>query len=564
MLTYPHFGPAFPYGQWSLKNVLAHQADAQGDRPFLKWGESGEQYSFRETNRLTNRLARGFQKTGIAKGDAVVIFMPNCLDYILCWFGLNTIGAIEAPINIAFKHRLLEHQVNTCKAKAIVVDSSLLQVVLNSIDQMPTVRSIIVRFDSTIEGEELDSTTFGQNGKIIVLSELFDVATSDPGVDVAPHDLAAIMFTSGTTGPSKGVMMPHAQTYLFAQIGAKAMELEHTDVYVTMLPLFHANAQFLTVFPALIAGAQCVVFDRFRSSKWLERIRTSGATVTNALGVMLPFICDQPRTEQDRDHALRAVFAGGNPPHVVAQFSAKFGVDKFCDAFGQTEICLPILTPLANNDAHPVGSAGLLLVQWFDARIVYPLTDEEVPVGEVGELIIRHKVPWTINAGYAGVAEKNMEAWRNLWFHTGDALRRDANGWFFFVDRMKDTIRRRGENISSFEVELAILEHPAIAEAAVVAVPANDGGGEDEVKACVVLIAGASADHQDIVNWCVDRLPAFAVPRYVEFKPSLPKTPTEKVKKTDLRAEGVTEGTWDRMVAAAAPPTQRASRSTPA
>jgi crotonobetaine/carnitine-CoA ligase len=297
----------------------------------------------------------------------------------------------------------------------------------------------------------------------------------------------------------------------------------------------------------LIAGARCVLFDRFTSSRWLDRTCTSGATVTNAIGVMLPFICEQPQTGQDRDHKLRAMFIGGTPYPVIDRFSARFGVDKFCDAFGQTEICLPILTPLTGTEARPSGAAGLLLDQWFEARIVDPRTDEEVSVGEIGELVLRHKFPWTITAGYAGMPEKNAEVWRNLWFHTGDALRRDADGWFFFVDRISDTIRRRGENISSFEVEAAILNHPDVSEVAVIAVPANDGGGEDEVKVCIVLHVGVAAGYSDILEWCRDQLPSFAVPRFYEFKLSLPKTPTEKVRKAALRTEGITELTWDRL-----------------
>ena len=189
----------------------------------------------------------------------------------------------------------------------------------------------------------------------------------------------------------------------------------------------------------------------------------------------------------------------------------------------------------------------MLVEQWFDVRLVCPDTDDEVPIGQVGELMIRHKFPWTINTGYVGMPGQTVEAWRNLWFHTGDALRRDEQGWYYFVDRLKDALRRRGENISSYEVELPISEHPAISEVAVVAVPADADGGEDEVKACIILKPGHSVTPKEMFEWCARRIPGFAVPRYFEFMSEFPRTPSHKVQKSLLRAAGVTASTWDRV-----------------
>jgi crotonobetaine/carnitine-CoA ligase len=220
----------------------------------------------------------------------------------------------------------------------------------------------------------------------------------------------------------------------------------------------------------------------------------------------------------------------------------RFGVEAFVDAFGLTETCAPILSPY--GEIRPPGAAGLLAADWFEARLVDPDTDEEVPDGQLGELVVRYKHPWTCSMGYYGMPDKTAEAWRNLWFHTGDALRRDEDGWYYFVDRYKDALRRRGENISSYEVEQAILAHPAVEECAVIGVAAGVEAGEDEVMAVLTLAKPVPA--AEIWQWCRGRIPAFAIPRFLRFVDALPKTPSEKIRKAELRGAGVTEDTFDR------------------
>lgn len=540
MLTFPHFEPTFERARWTLGQVLEHQAATRGDKPFMSWEDEAKRYSFAEVNAKANQLARGFQDIGVKKGDVVVLFMPNSVEFVFAWFALNKLGAVEAPMNTGYKGKFLEHQINIAKAKTIVVAEALLGVVTASLENLPNIARIIVHGDAPLKAERHGAV------QISAFSSLWAEDDSNLGVDVRPQDIAAIMFTSGTTGLSKGVLMPHAQNYLFSEINLRGVQLDEDDVYLIQLPLFHANSQLLGIYPCLIAGARFVLYERFSASQWIHRVHASGATVTNSLGVMLHFIYAQPPSPLDRTHRLRRIFAGPTPYMLVDDFAKRFGVERYADAFGQTEICLPIMNPLELNLKRPPGAAGLLLDQWFDVRIVDPETDEDVPVGEVGELVLRHKYPWTINAGYVSAPEKAAEAWRNLWFHTGDALRRDADGWYYFVDRLKDALRRRGENISSFEVESAISEHPAVADVAVVAVPAGDGGGEDEVKACIVLNADTPYDPKDLVAWCEERLPAFAVPRFIEVMAALPRTPSEKIIKADLRRAGVTAATWDR------------------
>jgi crotonobetaine/carnitine-CoA ligase len=244
----------------------------------------------------------------------------------------------------------------------------------------------------------------------------------------------------------------------------------------------------------------------------------------------------------DADNSLRCVYAAPTAFSVLPEFMRRFGVEAFVDAFGLTETCAPILSPY--GEMRPEGAQGLLARDWFEARLVDPETDMEVPVGTIGELVIRYKHPWTCSLGYYGMPEKTAEAWRNLWFHTGDALRRDEEGWYYFVDRYKDTLRRRGENISSYEVEQAILGHPAVSECAVIGVPADVEAGEDEVMAVIVSSEPLTAN--DIWAWCQGRVPAFAIPRFVRFITALPRTPSEKIRKSELREQGITTDTNDR------------------
>ena len=551
MRRFPPFTPTFPSGQWTLPAVLEHQARNRGEAPFLRWEDQGPTWTFDQANRQANRLARGFASLGIGRGDPIVLFLPNSLDYLFAWFALNKLAAIEVPINLAYKGRFLEHQVNLCAAQTLVADVELIEAVRDSLPAMPQLRRIILWSRS---GALQGALPVLGDREVLRFTDLLAEDGSNPGIAVAPHDTAAIMFTSGTTGLSKGVLMPHAQHYLFAEINVRGLEMTADDVYLSGFPMFHANAQLLTVYPCLIAGARCSLYERFSASSWVDRLHASGATLTNHLGGVLPFIFAQPPTPRDGTHRLRAIGGGPTPYSILDAFKQRFGVKRFIEYFGQTEVCLPMVTPLALCDERPRGAAGLLVEQWFDVRVVDPATDEEVAAGQLGELVIRHKAPWTLNAGYVGMADKTCEAWRNLWFHTGDAVRVDADGWYYYVDRIKDSLRRRGENISSFEVERPIAEHPAVAEVAIVAVPADTDGGEDEVKACVVLRAGATVTHEALYQWCRERLPGFAVPRYIEFMAGFPRTPSEKVQKNLLRGAGVTADTWDCVRAGLQPP----------
>ena len=369
----------------------------------------------------------------------------------------------------------------------------------------------------------------------------------NPGISVSYTDIAAILFTSGTTGPSKGVLMPHAQMYFFAEQGASLVRLGADDVYMNPFPLFHGNAQFLTVYPCLIRGALAVLFERFSASDWIGRARRNGVTVTNLLGVTMDFIHSQPVRADDADNALRLVYAVPTADGILDAFKQRFGIARFVNAFGQTETCWPFMTPY--DEVQPPGAVGKLVADWFEVRLVDSETDEVVADGDMGELVIRAKWPWTMSLGYNANPEANAKVMRNLWWHTGDGLRRDQQGWFYFVDRVNDALRVGGENVSSYEVEQVALMHPAIAACAAVGVRSAEAGGEHDIKLCVVAHVGMTVDPVALIRFFETRAPIFAIPRYIEIIAELPKTPSEKIQKHLLRSAGIGADTWDRKAA---------------
>jgi crotonobetaine/carnitine-CoA ligase len=337
-------------------------------------------------------------------------------------------------------------------------------------------------------------------------------------------------------------MMSAAHQHLLAEQNGRLVELGPDDIYMTSLPLFHVNAQLTAVYAALLVGARVHLEPRFSASRWLDVARATRATVTTTLGVMLPFLLAQSERPEDIDNDLRCIWAVPCPRELAEPFARRFGIARFAMPYGNTEVGM-VIDP---RKRPPEGSCGRPDTRFYDVRVVDPETDEPVAPGEAGEIVVRPKIPWIVTAGYYGLPERTADAFRNLWFHTGDSLIQDADGWLWFVDRIHDRIRRRGENISSADVELVLTQHDAVAEAAVVAVPSELAGGEDELMACVVLVRD-DAPVDDIVSFSAERLPAFAVPRYIQLLQELPKTPTAKVRKQLLRDRGVTPATIDRL-----------------
>jgi carnitine-CoA ligase len=530
-LAYKEMRPTFDdWRNWNVPWILRHRAETHGDKVYLEVPHQDATLTFAETLSWAERIAGGLIADGHAAGDRLLIMAPNSVETVMSWYGSALAGMVEVPINTAYSGSFLEHQVRTTEPSAVVVHTSLADRFEVGVDAYATVTHYYV----TGEPDEVERVVadFEREGRTARPFAALDAEAADfPAVRA--QDLASVFFTSGTTGLSKGVMMSGAQMTFFANEGVCLTRLTEDDTYMSVGPLFHGNSQFLAVYPSLIVGARCVVREKYSASRWIDQIRECGATVTNFVGVMLDWTWRQPERPDDSDNQLRCIWAVPTAASIAPAFRERFGFETFAENFGLTETSMPILCPYGAD--RPDGAAGLLVEDWFDIRLVDPETDEEVPVGEVGELVVRAKHPWTMCSGYYNMPGKSAEVQRNLWFHTGDGLRRDEEGWYYFVDRLKDAIRRRGENISSFEVEQAVIEHEEILEAAAVAVPAAGAGGEDEVAVFVVLTEGSDLEQDAVGEWCRKRLPSFAHPEVVRIVAELPTTPSGKVVKTELR-----------------------------
>ena len=527
---------------WTLAKVLRHQACERPNKVYLDAPEEGVTMTYGETLNAAEAVARSLCATGSTYGDRVMILAQNSSQLVLTWFGTAVGGFVEVPINTAYEFDFLAHQIRTAQPTVAIIDDRFAHRFVSIEEDCAGLERFWV-----IDNGELDTALKTLRDAGWAAEPWDDLLTRREAElpEVVARDLGAIFFTSGTTGPSKGVAMSHSQFYFDAVECYNLTRLTSEDTYMVTTPLFHGNAQWLAAYPALVAGARFVLRRKFSASRWIDWVRESGVTVTNFLGVMMDFVWKQPVREDDADNQLRCIFAAPTASSIVDGFRQRFGVEAFVEVFGLTEVSMPILSPYGED--RPAGAAGLAVDEWFDIQLVDPETDKEVAIGEVGELVVRSKYPWTLSSGYHGAPEKTLEAWRNLWFHTGDALRRDEEGWYYFVDRYKDALRRRGENISSYEIEQAVLAHPNVLECAVIAVPATIEAGEDEVMACVVT--DGMIEPVKLYAFCSTKMPSFALPRFIRVLPELPKTPSEKVQKSELRAAGVTADTFDREAA---------------
>jgi crotonobetaine/carnitine-CoA ligase len=511
--------------RWTLPATLERAAEEFGDRRFLSFALGDRSLTYAEAQRQSAAVAAGLAGLGVSRGDRVLIMLPNRAEFVLTWFAANLLGAVQVPVNLEYRGDFLTHVIATADARVAVVDDEGLAAFAAVGDRLPELPQLVV-----VDEEPQGGRPFAE------LASGGLAAT----VDVRPAELAAVHFTSGTTGRSKGAMMTAAHQHLLGEQNRQLVDLEADDVYLSTLPLFHANAQLAAIYAAMLVGASVHLEPRFSASRFIATARATNATVTTTLGVMMPFVLNQPPRADDAENDLRCVWAVPCPMATATEFGARFGVERFAMPYGNTEVGL-ITDP---RDRPPPGSCGRPDERFFEVRLVDPETDEPVPVGAAGEVVVRPRVPWIVTSGYFGMPERTLDAYRNLWFHTGDSLRQDADGWLWFVDRINDRIRRRGENIASADVEASLLQHPLVDEAAVVAVPSDVPGGEDELKACLVLADDAGL--ADVIAFAADRLPGFAVPRYFELFEELPKTPTAKVRKEALRSAGVTAATVER------------------
>ena len=534
--------------RWVLPEVLAYQARVRGGQTFVTTTD-GDVLKYAEAEAQAAKIAGFFAGLGVGPGDTVAVMLPNGLDYVRAWLGLGRLGAILVGINTGLIGAFLEHQLRNCGAKVALFHSSHLPVLCEIAPQLPDLRTVVVAGDAAPASLPAPSITLpnatadiGDRWHTLVFDD-WRMAAPYEGPLPAAKDIAGIIYTSGTTGPSKGVLLPHAHSYLFGLGYIDNHAVTERDIYYITMPLFHVNGLYIQLYSTLIAGASAVLRPRFSASAWLQDVRQYRATITNLLGAMTAFIFATPPSPADRDHGLRVIHSAPNPPEHEQIWHERFGVPEVLSGFGMTESNICVYGKMGEAQR---GRCGRVYKRYFEVEIHDPETDEPVPPGTVGEIVVRPRVPFGFMAGYYKMPENTVEAWRNLWFHTGDAATMDADGYLTFVDRMKDCIRRRGENISSFEVETAIGRLKGVKEVAAYAVPAAGRGAEDEVMLAVVPLPGCLLDAPAIARFAERELPRFAQPRFIDVMTDLPRTPTARVQKAELRRRGVTPATWDR------------------
>lgn len=511
-----------------LPNVLRERARERPDAVFLRDLGRGVVLTYSGFDAEVSAWASRLAGLGVRSGEAVVTVLPSCLDTVSVWIAAARIGAVLVPLNAAYQGNLLAHMIGNAAAPVVVTCADHLDGVLAVRDALPELRTVVL----------VDAP--GRPGPLPIVGRDATTGPDVPGRVAAPWELGCILYTSGTTGPSKGVMVTWAQL-LQTVTGCFVPEgFTDADNWYVPYPLFHMSG-LLCVAGAALHGAEAVIRPTFSLSRFWPDVDAHRCTTALLIGTVPQLLQSRPPDPGDAGHALRNVQIAPMPAN-AEEFGARFGV-RIATVFNMTEISSPIHT---GWNPAPAGAVGRQR-PGYQVRIVDE-HDRELPTGTVGEIIVRADLPWVLNVGYWRMPDRTAEAWVNGWFHTGDAGFVDEDGWFYFVDRKKDAIRCKGENISSMELEAEIGDCPGVREVAVIGVPADLG--EEDVVAYVV--PDGEPDPAGVHAWCRDRLPGFMVPRYVVDVDALPKTPTEKVRKPALReAWDVTDpAVWDARAAA--------------
>ena len=512
-----------------LPHTIAARAAGEPDRRCLEDVE-GRHVTYGEFHETALRWAAALRRLGVEPGDTVLTMFPNGFESFETWIGIAWLRAIEVPVNTAHRGRSLAYLVENSQAKVVVLAERF----VGQLAEAGTTGRL-----ETVVIPDLAGAPPDLGARVVGGDELF--AGVEPATDLdgpMHYDIACLIYTSGTTGPSKGVLVPWAELHEFPNATPPGA-LDEDGAYYAVLPTFHVGGK-ATLYMVALAGARAVLREVFSLTEFWSDIRRHECNTTGLIGVMAQFLLAMPAQDDDADNPLDVIQTGPLFPE-VDEFERRFGVKVFT-GYGMTEIGAPLY--VSADDRVDWRSCGRVR-DGYEIRIVDE-HDEELPVGEVGELIIRSHEPWALNAGYFGMPEATARAWRNGWFHTGDGFRRDADGNFYFVDRLKDAMRKGGENISSLEVEGHVREHPGVLEAAAIAAPSDFGPGEDEVKVLVVVTPGESLSEAALLEFLQPRMAKFMFPRYVELVDELPKTPTQRVRKVELREEALNARTWDR------------------
>ncbi|MFJ8235703.1 AMP-binding protein [Ureibacillus sp. NPDC094379] len=503
--------------------VVKAQAKTLGDRRFIRF-ESAD-VSYREFHEGGNKVANLLSALAVQKGDRCAVMLQSCPEFLYSWLGIARLGAIEVPINTGLRGDLLAYILNQAECKILIIKDEWVDRVKKIQHQLTSLQKVLV------VGEEVPGT--------VSFASLFKNASTDEvRVEVKPTDPSLILFTSGTTGPSKGAVLSHRSNFALSKSCIDVMDYSENDRLFSVFPLYHVNARYSTILAALIAGSNVVMHNKFSASRFWDICREEGITTFTYMGTLITILLKQPKKDNDAYNPVRMIQGAPCPAEIYDEFRERFNIEV-TEAYGSTEVGIC----LANRaEDFRKGSCGKV-IPIFDVQI-HDEKGIECQPNVPGEIVVRPKEPSIMFSEYFGMPNETVKVFRDLWFHTGDRGMKDEDGYFYFVDRTKDVVRRRGENISSFEVERVLNDHPAIHESAIVGVPSELS--EEEVLAVIQLQHGEKVDPIEVLKFCEERLPYFAVPRYVRIIDQFPKTPSQRIEKYKLRHEGITPDTWDR------------------
>jgi len=507
--------------------ILRQQSELIPNNLFLSFNRRS--YSYKDSAQIVHSISSAFQELGINENDAVGIMLPNSSEFVFSWLACSTIGALAVPINPTYKSDLLDYLFKDSGIKGLVIEKSLLP----ELNLLPIETLQKLEWIAIVGGVD-DSVLTKSISKQLDFQHLQnkEPLRKFPNIDFRRPN--CVIYTSGTTGPSKGVVLSNAALLAGSLTFIEIVDLKHDDVVLTPLPLFHGIASRQGVFACLIQGAHLVLEERFSASNFWRQVVEARATIAHTMFNIPAMLKAQPISPYERQHNLRAMY---NASH-DEEFEKRFNV-SLLEAYGLIETAITIYSPFSEKKW---GSCGKIHREW-EARLVDDM-DFPVPTGETGELLLRPKSPWLFMDGYLNKPSATLGSLQNLWFHTGDYLRQDHEGFFYFSGRKKERIRRRGENISAWEIEKVVSEHPDVELCAAMGYPSEVG--DDDVRLAVQLCHGASVKPSLLMDWLQERLPPFMLPRYIEFHVDLPLTPTKKVQKNKLIDSGLLPTAWDR------------------
>jgi len=501
-----------------MSHLLDEHASRNGGKVFVRDRQS--QATYREMAEGSDRVANHLHGAiGVKPGDKVAVLLANSVDFLYVQFGVAKAGAVMVPVNTLATADLLAHFLNNSDASVVILEKELLPLVASVRARTPKVKALVIRGEQSF-------------------ADMLGAPAVAPAVELNWYDPVDIFYTSGTTGVSKGVVLSHQHHYVFGQTIAKSARLGSDDVMYICLPLYHGMGSYMSIMPMLIHGGSIALASGFSASRWLDDIRHFGATVTWGVYSIAPILMKQTPRPNDRENPLRVYLFTGMAPTMGSAFEERFGV-RIVDHYGATESA-----HLAYSawDERRSGAVGPVNSEHYEVAVVDE-HDNPLPPGEVGECVSRCRLPYTQMTEYYKMPEATLEAFRNRWLHSGDLVRIDADGWLYFVGRGKDMIRRRGENISCFELESLLQACEDVQECAAVPVPSELG--EDEVKVVVSPRDGRALTHDAVMTYCRENLPKFMLPRYIEIVPEVPKLGNQKIDKVALKQAGINTGTWD-------------------